>query len=58
MGRTRATSANYPHQARNIYAAMKQAIAEIHRVLKPGKFMALYVSDSYEHGKGFLPHRF
>ncbi|HEY1683673.1 MAG TPA: DNA methyltransferase [Tepidisphaeraceae bacterium] len=37
------------------FAAMKQAISEIHRVLKPGKFMALYVSDSYEHGKGFYP---
>jgi adenine-specific DNA-methyltransferase len=37
------------------YAAMKQAIAEIHRVLRPGKFMALYVADSYEHGKGFFP---
>lgn len=37
------------------FAAMKQAIAEIHRVLKPGKSMALYVADSYEHGKGFYP---
>ena len=37
------------------FAAMKQAIAEIHRVLKPGKCMALYVADSYEHGKGFYP---
>lgn len=37
------------------YAAMKQVISEIHRVLKPGKHMALYVSDSYVHGKGFYP---
>ena len=33
------------------YAAMRQVIAEIGRVLKPGRHMALYVSDSYEHGK-------
>src|SRR3954470_7822879 len=34
------------------YKAMEQAFAEIHRVLKPGKLMALYVSDSYVHDKG------
>jgi adenine-specific DNA-methyltransferase len=34
------------------YLAMEQVIAEIHRILKPGKYMALYVSDSYEHKKG------
>jgi DNA modification methylase len=33
------------------YAAMELVIAEIHRILRPGKHMALYVSDSYEHGK-------
>ena len=37
------------------YAAMEQVIREIQRVLKPGKHMALYVSDSYVHGKGFYP---
>jgi DNA modification methylase len=41
------------------YEAMQQVFAEIVRVLKPGKFMGLYVSDSYEHkpdGKGkFYP---
>jgi len=37
------------------YKAMEQVIAEIHRVLKPGKHMALYVSDSYVKGKGFFP---
>lgn len=36
------------------YKAMKQVIAEIVRILKPGAAMGLYVSDSYEHraGKG------
>src|SRR5947207_3596964 len=33
------------------YRAMEQAFAEVWRVLKPGKHMALYVSDSYVHGK-------
>jgi DNA modification methylase len=35
---------------RAYFDAMEQAIAEIHRVLKPGKHMALYVADSYVHG--------
>src|SRR5436190_3710234 len=36
------------------YDAMDQVFAEIRRVLKPDRHMALYVSDSYEHrgGKG------
>jgi adenine-specific DNA-methyltransferase len=37
------------------YAAMDKVFAEIHRVLKPGKHMALYVSDSFVKGKGFYP---
>ncbi len=41
------------------YEAMQQVFGEIIRVLKPGKHMGLYVSDSYEHkadGKGkFYP---
>ncbi|MDB5298084.1 MAG: putative methyltransferase [Phycisphaerales bacterium] len=36
------------------YDAMDAAFAEIHRILKPDRHMALYVGDSYEHrgGKG------
>jgi DNA modification methylase len=34
------------------YDAMVQAFREIHRILKPGKHMGLYVSDSYVHDKG------
>jgi len=37
------------------YDAMEEVIAEIHRVLKPGKHMALYVSDSFVKGKPFMP---
>jgi DNA modification methylase len=37
------------------YQAMEQVISEIHRVLRPGRYMALYVSDPYVHGKGFYP---
>jgi len=37
------------------FAAMDQVIGEIHRMLRPGKFMALYVSDSFVKGKPFIP---
>src|SRR5436309_3605263 len=37
------------------YEAMDQVFGEIHRVLKPGKHMALYVCDSFVKGKGFYP---
>ncbi len=37
------------------YMAMEQVIAEIHRILKPGHHMALYVCDSFVKGKGFYP---
>lgn len=37
------------------YEAMGQVIAEIDRILKPGRTMALYVSDSARKGKPFLP---
>lgn len=41
------------------YAALEQVSAEICRVLKPGRFMALYVSDSWRKRKpieGLPPH--
>ena len=37
------------------YTAMDQVISEIHRILKPGKHMGLYVCDSFAKGQGFLP---
>ena len=37
------------------YEAMDQVFAEIHRLLKPGRHMALYVSDSFVKGEGFYP---
>jgi len=37
------------------YAAMAQVIAELHRVLKNRRYMALYVSDSFKKGKPFMP---
>jgi DNA modification methylase len=39
-------------KGRAYYDAMDAVFGEIHRVLKPGKHMALYVSDSYVHDKG------
>src|SRR5213595_819930 len=37
------------------YQAMEQVFAEINRILRPQKHMALYVSDSFVKGKGFFP---
>jgi DNA modification methylase len=37
------------------YDAMRAVIAEIDRVLKPDRHMALYVSDSFRKGKPFMP---
>jgi DNA modification methylase len=45
IGKLSAKSGDY-------YSAMEQVFAEIRRVLKPGKHLGLYVSDSYEHNEG------
>lgn len=37
------------------YDAMERVIEEISRVLKDGKYMALYVSDSFKKGKPLMP---
>lgn len=37
------------------FEAMRAVLAEIDRVLKPDRYWALYVGDTYEHGRGFVP---
>ena len=37
------------------YEAMTQVIGEIHRILKPERYAALYVSDSFKKGAPFSP---
>jgi len=37
------------------FKAMEGVIREIKRILRPDRFMALYVSDSFEKGKPFMP---
>ena len=37
------------------YEAMTQVIAEIHRILRPGRYMALYCCDSFQKKKLFCP---
>ncbi|MEM1166136.1 MAG: DNA methyltransferase [Planctomycetota bacterium] len=37
------------------YESMAMVIAEIDRVLKPRRFMGLYVSDSFKKGRPFMP---
>ncbi|HWE94520.1 MAG TPA: DNA methyltransferase [Tepidisphaeraceae bacterium] len=48
IGKLEASTGDY-------YKAMEQVIGEISRVLKPDRYMALYVSDSFIKGKGFYP---
>ncbi len=42
-------------QHREYYEAMEQVVAEVDRILRPGRHMALYVSDSFQKGKPFCP---
>jgi DNA modification methylase len=37
------------------YEAMEGVIREIHRILRPGRYMALYCSDSFQKKKPFCP---
>ena len=37
------------------FSAMREVAGEICRVLRPERYMALYVSDSFEKGKPFMP---
>jgi DNA modification methylase len=37
------------------YQAMEKVIDEIHRILRPEHFMALYICDSFVKGKAFYP---
>jgi DNA modification methylase len=48
IGRLNAASPEY-------YQAMEQVFAEAHRILRPDRVMALYVSDSFVKGEGFYP---
>ena len=44
------------HAGSEVYfREMGKVIREIHRVLKPKKFMGLYISDSFEKNKAFIP---
>jgi adenine-specific DNA-methyltransferase len=42
-------------QGEEYYKAMHSVINEIFRILKQGRYMALYVSDSYKKNKPFMP---
>ena len=48
IGRLDAAGAEY-------YAALELAIGELHRILAPGRHMAMLVSDSFVKDKGFFP---
>jgi len=59
IGKLDAGDAELPHRKSKVenpyYAAMGEVIAEIHRVMKNRRYMALYVSDSFKKGKPFMP---
>ena len=48
IGELRADTTGY-------YAEMDKVIGEIDRVLRPGRYLALYVSDSFKKGRPFMP---
>ena len=37
------------------FAAMEQVFAEVDRVLRPDRWLAVYASDTFEKGRGFVP---
>ena len=37
------------------FEGLAQVVAEIHRILKPDRYAAVYIGDSWEPGKGFAP---
>ena len=48
IGKLVATQSEY-------YTAMRRVVKEIHRILKPDRFMGLYVCDSFKKGEPFMP---
>lgn len=44
-----------PERGRAYFRAMEQVIDECARILRPGGRLALYVSDSWRKGEGFMP---
>jgi len=46
---------NLNSQGEDYYKAMEQVFNELHRVLRNGRYLALYVCDSYQKGKPFSP---
>lgn len=48
IGKLVATQSDY-------YTAMRRVVKEIHRILKPDRFMGLYVCDSFKKGEPFMP---
>ncbi len=46
---------NLPAEEPQYFQEMGRVITEIDRILKPGRYMALYICDSYKKKKGFVP---
>lgn len=56
IGKLDAGAATGPGEKENAYfAAMREVIAELHRVLKNRRYLGLYVADSFKKGQPFMP---
>ncbi|HOQ13414.1 MAG TPA: DNA methyltransferase, partial [Spirochaetota bacterium] len=44
-----------PAYEESYFTEMEKVIGEIYRILKPGKYMGLYVCDYFDKKKGFVP---
>lgn len=42
-------------QSEEYFKAMEKVIIEINRILRPDRYMALYICDSFKKGKPFIP---
>ncbi len=55
IGKLDAAIDSGPDGQNNYYLAMQEVFAELSRVLKPRRYLGLYVSDSFKKGKPFAP---
>jgi adenine-specific DNA-methyltransferase len=55
IGKLDASPLNGPAAENPYYLALSQVFDELNRVLKPRRYLAVYVSDSFKKGKPFMP---
>ncbi len=55
IGKLDASPVDCPPEDNPYYCAMDDVFKELDRVLKPRRYLAIYVSDSFKKGKPFMP---